>query len=77
MGWSLVPWPGMEPRTPALGAQSLSHWATWEVPVNIYFYFSQLSRATYGIMMVARYKGGESARSLQLGLRSISLLGLS
>ena len=24
--------PGMEPRLPALGAQSLSHWTTWEVP---------------------------------------------
>ena len=23
---------GMEPGSPALGAQSLSHWATWEVP---------------------------------------------
>ena len=28
----LVPWPGIEPRPPALGAQSLSHWATREVP---------------------------------------------
>ena len=30
--WDLVPWPGMEPRPPALGAQSLSHWTTREVP---------------------------------------------
>ena len=29
--WDLVPWPGMEPRVPALGAQSLSHWTTREV----------------------------------------------
>ena len=28
--WALVPWPGMEPRPPALGAQSLSHWTTRE-----------------------------------------------
>ena len=28
----LVPWPGMEPRPPALGAQSLSHCATREAP---------------------------------------------
>ena len=28
----LVPRPGIEPRSPALGMQSLSHWATWEVP---------------------------------------------
>ena len=28
--WDLVPWPGIEPGTPALGAQSLSHWTTKE-----------------------------------------------
>ena len=28
----LVPWPGMEPGPPALGAQSLNHWTTREVP---------------------------------------------
>ena len=30
--WDLVPWPGIEPRPPALGVQSLSHWTTREVP---------------------------------------------
>ena len=30
--WDLVPWPGVESRSPALGVQSLSHWATREVP---------------------------------------------
>ena len=29
--WDLVPWPGMKPRPPALGAWSLSHWTTREV----------------------------------------------
>ena len=29
--WDRVPWPGTEPRPPALGAQSLSHWTTREV----------------------------------------------
>ena len=29
--WALVPWPGIEPRAPALGAQSLIHWTTREV----------------------------------------------
>ena len=33
----LVPRPGMEPRTPALGAQSLSHSTTREVPILEYF----------------------------------------
>ena len=30
--WDLVPWPGTEPWPLALGAQSLSHWITSEVP---------------------------------------------
>ena len=30
--WDLVPWPGIEPRPPELGAPSLSHWTTSEVP---------------------------------------------
>ena len=30
--WDLDPWPAMEPRPPALGAWSLSHWTTREVP---------------------------------------------
>ena len=30
--WDLVPWPGIEPGPPALGAQSLSHWTTREAP---------------------------------------------
>ena len=30
--WDLVLWPGIEPRPPALGALSLSHWTTREVP---------------------------------------------
>ena len=28
--WDLIPWPGIEPGTPALGTQSLSHWTTKE-----------------------------------------------
>ena len=31
--WGLVPWPRVEPRRSALGAQSLSLWTTREVPV--------------------------------------------
>ena len=30
--WDLVPWPGIKPGPPALGAWSLSHWTTREVP---------------------------------------------
>ena len=28
----LVPWPGIEPESPVLGAQSLNHWTTRKVP---------------------------------------------
>ena len=31
--WELVPWSGIEPGSPALGAWSLSHWTTREVLV--------------------------------------------
>ena len=30
--WGLIPWPGIEPRCPVLGAWSVSHWTTREVP---------------------------------------------
>ena len=36
----LVPWPGMKPGPPALGAQSLSHWTTREVPQRAFKYGS-------------------------------------
>ena len=32
--WDLIPWPGIQPRFPALGTQSLSHWTTKEVPFS-------------------------------------------
>ena len=32
--WDLVPWPGIEPRPPALETQSLSHWTTREVSMS-------------------------------------------
>ena len=32
--WDLVPRPGIEPGLPELGALSLSHWTTGEVPKN-------------------------------------------
>ena len=35
--WDLVPWPGIEPRPPALGAPSLIHWTTREIPYTWHF----------------------------------------
>ena len=34
--WDLVPWPGIKPRPPALGAQSFSHWTTREVSLSVF-----------------------------------------
>ena len=38
--WDLVPWPGIEPGTPALGAWSLIHCTTREVPCFSVFNWS-------------------------------------
>ena len=36
--WDVVPWSGIEPGLPALGAQSLSHWTTREIPSLPYWW---------------------------------------
>ena len=35
--WDLVPWLGIKPGHPALGAQSLSHWTIREVPGDLLY----------------------------------------
>ena len=35
--WDLIPWPGIEPGPPTLGAQSLSPWTSREIPVMVSF----------------------------------------
>ena len=42
--WDLVPCPGMEPRSPVLGAWSLSPWTTREV---LYYFFLHFECDTY------------------------------
>ena len=34
--WDPEPRPGITPEPPALRVQSLSHWATWEVPLKLF-----------------------------------------
>ena len=41
--WGLAPWPGIEPRSPALGAWSLSQWTTREVLGHFLFTLYLLS----------------------------------
>ena len=38
----LVTRPGIGPRPPALGAWSLSHWTTGEVPVTVFWVFKKI-----------------------------------
>ena len=47
--WDLVPWPGIEPRTPALGALSLSPWTTMEIlePIGFFCLVQQESRSLF------------------------------
>ena len=40
--WDLVPGPGIEPVPPALGAQSLTHWTTREVPPRLFMSLSPI-----------------------------------
>ena len=43
--WDLGPWPGIEPRHPALGVQSLSHWTTREATVQYLLLWWNSTRA--------------------------------
>ena len=39
--WDLVPWPGIKPGPPALGAQRPSHGTTREVPGSLLKFLEQ------------------------------------
>ena len=49
--WDLVPWPGMEPRAPALGPQSLSHWNSRKVLSSFFFFFYQVVYEVTSILL--------------------------
>ena len=52
--WDLVPWPRIEPRPPTLGARSLSHWTTREVPPQLFKKFSKVRKVGKCILVKAR-----------------------
>ena len=55
--WDVVPWSGIEPRPPSLGVQSLSRWATREVPEWITFKTKHLQREDKTLLLVSQTKG--------------------
>ena len=87
--WDLVSWSGIEPRPPALGTQSLSHWATREEPLlNVSLLLTGLGVLTPRTMLSASlylpqsWAMGMPARRRSVGQRQLnewiqsSLLGL-
>ena len=53
--WNLVPWEGIEPRTPAWRARRLSHWAATEVPVIISWVSVYVSLVNYQSLSLCFY----------------------
>ena len=55
----LTPRPGMEPRSPALGVRSLTHWTTREVPptldISIFLILAILTSVYYYLTVVLAY----------------------
>ena len=67
--WHLVPWPGIEPGAPALGAWSLSHWITREVPGLICEWFDDKEggqRGRKSMALVHSQAGLESCPSFPI-----------
>ena len=58
--WDLVPWPGIELRSPALGTQSLSHWTTRVVPGL------GSNRVVLGLRLVSPFLGNRLVCSLEV-----------
>ena len=53
--WDLVPWPRIKLRPPILGAQSLSHWTTWEVPEKKFFNSRKFQEVNMNSLHIGHY----------------------
>ena len=58
--WDIVPQPGIEPWSPALEAQSLSHWTTREcllyvICYTFFFFLTLASELEKGLEMKAKF----------------------
>ena len=54
--WDLFPWPGIEPGPPALGARSLIHCTTREVPWPVLFQALATGREAHPPLHIAQAK---------------------
>ena len=61
--WELVPLPGIKPRRPALGTQSLSNWTTREVP-GTGFLIQSASELKSHVWLVAAVSGRTTIASV-------------
>ena len=67
--WDIVPWPGIEPGPPALGAQNLSHRTTREVPQIVGLFEEHFGSWKLLEMFVVRHPETKSVvRLCQLGV---------
>ena len=81
--WDLVLLPGIEPWPPVLGAQSLSHWTTREVPPEVSFRICMCAKSLQSCLTLCDpmdcYPPGSSvhgilqARVLERGAISVSI----
>ena len=82
--WDLVPWPGIEPGPPALGAQSLSLWAARKVPKKIYLDFYKNLVLSEGVLFclgssscswhLSEMRRDRNKKKLQVSLVSLSII---
>ena len=76
--WDLVPKPGIEPGPPALGARSLRHWTTREVPTPFFLYFqSSMICSHTQVYWICLHKSNPSLWNLMNTLLFITHLTLN
>ena len=71
--WDPVPSPGMEPRPPVSGTQSLSHWTTREVPGHCYKHYVSYVLKTRRLLAGDQGPGAQPSPEHGLGLVHVSV----
>ena len=70
--WNLVPWPGIKPRTPALGTRSLSHCTTrYVLIINFFtwvFFFSYDSPSFSFYVKIRKYASVSTSQHCDLNV---------